>query len=98
VIKTAGGPAGRRHLPTDRGVVVAEVGPGSPAQKAGIRGENLVAITGAGRIVTCGDVIVAVDGKPVSDMSQLQALISKDKVGEQVTLKILRGSQTMKCR
>lgn len=68
---------------------------GSPALKAGIRGENRVAITGPGRIVTGGDVIVAVDGRPVSDMSQLQALISKDKVGEQVTLKILRGSQTM---
>jgi S1-C subfamily serine protease len=82
------------HFPTDKGVVVAEVAPGSPAQKAGIRGENRVANTGAGRIVT-GDVIVAVDGKPVSDMSQLQALISKDKVGQQVSLKILRGSQTM---
>ncbi len=48
-----------------------------------------------GESVTGGDIIVAVDGKPVSDTSQLQTLISEDKVGQQVTLKILRGSQTM---
>ncbi len=83
------------HFPTDRGIAVVKVAPGSPAEKADIRGGNRVANTEAGRIVTGGDVIVAVDGKPVSDMNQLQALISKDKVNQQVNLKILRGSQTM---
>ena len=76
-------------------VAVVKVPPGSPAEMADIRGGNRVANTDAGRIVTGGDIIVAVDGKPVSDMNQLQALISKDKVAQQVTLKILRGSQTM---
>ena len=83
------------YFPTDRGVAVVKVPPGSPAEMADIRGGNRVANTDAGRIVTGGDIIVAVDGKPVSDMNQLQALISKDKVAQQVTLKILRGSQTM---
>jgi len=82
-------------FPADKGVVVAKVAPGSPANKAGIKGGNQVANAGVGRIVIGGDVIVAVNGKPVSDMSGLQALISKDKVGQRVTLKILRGSQTM---
>ena len=84
------------HFPTDKGVVVAEVAKGSPAKKAGIRGGDRVANTGAvGRIVVGGDVIVAVDGKPVSDMSELQRQISKDRVGQRVTLRIFRGSQTM---
>ena len=83
------------HFPTDKGVVVAKVAPDSPAKKAGIRGGDQAADTAEGRIITGGDVIVALDSKPVSDMSQLQSLISKDKVGQQVTLKILRGSQTM---
>ena len=83
------------HFPTDKGVVVAKVAPGSPAKKAGIRGGNRVANTGGSQIITGGDVIVAVDGKPVADMSQLEAMISKDKVGQQITLKILRGSQPM---
>jgi S1-C subfamily serine protease len=82
-------------FPTDKGVVVAKVAPGSPAQKAGIRGGNRIANAEGGRFATGGDVIEAVDGKPVSDMSRLQALVSNDKVGQRVTLKILRGSQTM---
>ena len=82
-------------FPTDKGVAVAKVAHGSPAQQAGIRGGNQVANTVDGRIITGGDVIVAVDGKPVADMTQLQTQISSDKVGQQVTLKILRGSQTM---
>jgi S1-C subfamily serine protease len=84
------------HFPTDKGVAVAEVAKGSPAKEAGIRGGDRVANTGAaGRIVVGGDVIVAVDGKPVSDMSELQRQISKEKVGQRVTLRIFRGSQTM---
>ena len=83
------------HFPTDKGVVVAKVAPGSPAKQAGIRGGNRVTNAGGSQITIGGDVIVAVDGKPVSDMSQLQTVISKDKVGQQVNLKILRGSQTM---
>jgi S1-C subfamily serine protease len=82
-------------FPTDKGVVVAKVAPGSPAQKAGIRGGNQVEDVGGVRIVTGGDVIVAINGKTVTDMSELQALISKDKVGQQVSLKILRGSRSM---
>jgi len=83
------------HFPTNRGVVVAKVSPGSPAKKASIRGGDRVVNAGGSQIIIGGDLIVAVDGKPVSDMSQLQAMISEDKVGQQVTLKILRGSQTM---
>ena len=82
-------------FPTDRGVAVAKVAHGSPAQKAGIKSGDQVQDVGGTRIITGGDVIVAVDGKPVADMTQLQTQISSDKVGQQVTLKILRGSQTM---
>jgi S1-C subfamily serine protease len=82
-------------FPTDRGVAVAKVAHGSPAQKAGIKGGDQVQDVGGTRIITGGDVIVAIDGKPVTDMTQLQTMISNDRVGQQVSVKILRGSQTM---
>ena len=82
-------------FPTDRGVAVAKVAHGSPAQKAGIKSGDQVQDVGGTRIITGGDVIVAIDGKPVTDMTQLQTMISNDRVGQQVSVKILRGSQTM---
>jgi S1-C subfamily serine protease len=81
-------------FPTDKGVAVAKVASGGPAERAGIMGGDQAVDVGGDRIVTGGDVIVAVDGSPVSDMSELQKPISGASVGQKVTLTILRGSQT----
>lgn len=63
-------------LGTNEGVYVAEVVEGSSAEAAGIRK---------------GDVIVAVDGKKVTKMSELQELLSKKRPGEQVNLTYLHN-------
>lgn len=79
-------------FPTEQGVAVSQVTPGGPADDAGIRGGDRVADVDGQQVVTGGDVIVAVDGKPVSDMSELLAAISKYRVGQTVTLKVVRNS------
>ena len=61
-------------LGTNEGVYVAEVVEGGSAEAAGIKK---------------GDVIVAVDGKKVTKMSELQELLSKKRPGEQVNLTYL---------
>src|SRR4051812_530887 len=81
-------------FPKDKGVAVAKVAPGGPAERAGIRGGDQAVDVGGDQVITGGDVIVAVDSDPVSDMSELQKPISGDSVGQKVTLTILRGSQT----
>lgn len=63
-------------LGTNEGVYVAEVVEGSSAEAAGIKK---------------GDVIVAVDGKKVTKMSELQELLSKKRPGEQVNLTYLHN-------
>ena len=63
-------------LGTNEGVYVAEVVEGSSAEAAGIKK---------------GDVIVAVDGKKVTKMSELQELLSKKRPGEQVSLTYLHN-------
>jgi len=83
-------------LPTDLGVLVAVVEPGSPADKAGLRGgEREVTISGL-PMVAGGDIIVGIDGETVSDFADLiNYLISNTSVGEVVTLTILRDGKQM---
>lgn len=82
-------------FPTDKGVAVSQVAPGGPADDAGIHGGRRAADVGGQQVAVGGDVIVAVEGKPVKDMGDLQNAISNKSVGQAVTLKIRRGSGTV---
>ena len=62
-------------LPDIRGVLVQDFTEKSPAEKAGIQ---------------AGDIIVAVDGKPVEYVGQLQQQIAFRKAGETVKVEVAR--------
>ena len=65
----------------DKGVLVGDVPPGSPAQKAGIK---------------IGDVVVAVDGKQVGGVSELMMMVAAKPPGTEVSVKLLRdGKETI---
>ena len=71
------------------GVLVTGVVPGGPAAAAGVRGGQ-----GANeRIPRGGDVIIAVDGQPVTTMSQLADHLAGRRPGDVVTLTIVRDGQ-----
>jgi S1-C subfamily serine protease len=70
------------------GVVIGQVVPGGPADRAGLRG------TTQGRSGQLGDVISAVDGEPVHTGDDLFRLMGRHKVGEQARLKIAREGQS----
>ena len=69
------------------GVVVYDVAPGSPAEKANLEG---VRVIGPRRSVALGDVIVAVDGKPVRSQDDLADAFEAAGVGREVTLTVVR--------
>lgn len=69
------------------GVVIAGVMPNLPAARAGLRGLD----RNAGRL---GDVIVAVDGKPVKTVAELAAALEKAGIGNTATVTIWRDGQT----
>jgi S1-C subfamily serine protease len=84
--------AERLRLPAAHGALVASVVPGGPAAKAGVQaGEGKVEFQGQKDIPQGGDAIVAVDGKPITQASDLPNLISLKGPGDKVTLTILRG-------
>ncbi|MDE2048616.1 MAG: trypsin-like peptidase domain-containing protein, partial [Betaproteobacteria bacterium] len=66
------------------GVVIAEVGRGTPAAQAGLRPLNR-------RTGELGDVIVAVNGRPVDTLSSFVAELDRAGIGSTVQLTVLRG-------
>ncbi len=65
------------------GVVLADVIPGSPAALAGLRP---------------GDLVLAVDDRPMENGRQLQVTLYRRLAGDIVSLQVLRGDQTMNVR
>jgi S1-C subfamily serine protease len=68
------------------GVVVAEVRPGSPAAKCGLR--PIVWERSPPRL---GDIIVALDGQPIRKANDLFDLLERRKVGDKVTVRVQRN-------
>ncbi|MBM4125789.1 MAG: trypsin-like serine protease [Nitrospira sp.] len=72
-----------------KGVIIGKVARGGSADRAGLRG---VRETATGRI-ELGDVLVAVEGKPVGTMDDLMDEMEKYKVGERVKVDVMRNNK-----
>ncbi|MDX1572022.1 MAG: trypsin-like peptidase domain-containing protein [Xanthomonadales bacterium] len=71
------------------GVVVLRVEPGSAAEAAGIRGTRS---DRRGNIIP-GDVIVALNGVPITSVRDLLAVLDEQRIGDQVTLRVWRDGR-----
>jgi 2-alkenal reductase len=69
------------------GVVIAEVIPGSAADRAGLRGFN----RSAKRL---GDVITHAQGRPVNSLAELATELDRTGIGHSVTLTVLRDGRS----
>jgi S1-C subfamily serine protease len=80
-------------LDTKTGAMITDVVGGSPADKAGLKGSTGETTFQLQHVKTGGDVVIAVDGKPVFQNNDLSELVALHKPGDTVTLDILRGGQ-----
>ncbi len=69
------------RLARGKGIEVVEVVSGSPAARAGLRGE---------------DLIVEVDGEPMADVGDLQRLMVAERIGQSVEVQIVRDGGFLK--
>ena len=77
-------------LDTDTGALITDVVNGSPADDAGLKGSTGEDTFQLQQVKTGGDVVLAVDGKPVLESNDLSKLVAVHKPGDKVTLQILR--------
>ena len=63
---------------TGSGIGITQVSPGSAAEKAGLQ---------------AGDILLALAGEPVTDLSSLQRILLKLEPGESYPLRIRRGEE-----
>lgn len=70
---------GNSSIPVKEGAIILEVVPGGPAEKAGLRKD---------------DIITEVDGSPVADMDELIAAIRQKKVGDNLEITYLRNNSS----
>ena len=74
-------------LPVKEGVLVADVTDGSAASRAGLRAGE----PNAEGVPEGGDVITEVDGKKVTEPSDVAAAVASKAVGDEVELEVQRG-------
>ena len=83
-------------LPVERGVLVAQLGRGGPADAAGVRGAQQEVIVGNRRVLAGGDIITHLDGREIADWNGLLEYLELNKrVGDPITLSLMREGQPL---
>jgi 2-alkenal reductase len=84
----------RFDLDVDKGAWVQEVQPGTPADRAGIRGGRGNTRFQIQSYAQGGDVITKVEGKDIEDANDLSAVVAQFQPGQDVTVEVHRGGET----
>ncbi|GAB4535896.1 MAG: hypothetical protein Kow0063_20770 [Anaerolineae bacterium] len=87
--------AGAMKLKSDqRGALVVDVVPGSPADKAGLQGSDRQVKIEGQDVRVGGDVITAIDGQAVREFDDLVTYLARaTEVGQKISLTVLRGGK-----
>jgi len=83
------------HLGVQEGILIEQVTPNGPAAKAGIRGGTRAVLAGLQELRVGGDVLVALNGKEITNQMDLNLLLNRAKPGDSVTLTIYRDGKKM---
>ena len=85
-------------LPVQEGLLIEQVTPGGAAERAGLHGGNRQAILGMRRILLGGDVLTAIDGRPITGQMDLNLALNRKRPGDVVKVEYYRGGQKMEAQ
>ncbi len=74
-----------------RGVLVLQVRPGTPAERAGLR----ATVRSADGTIVPGDLVQAVDGRPVERAADLEDEVARRDLGDQVLVRLWRRGDVL---
>jgi S1-C subfamily serine protease len=80
-------------LPAEGGLLVQDVAEGSAAASAGLRGRRRTLVVGNYEIGIGGDLITALDGKPVDNLNALSRALSRKRPGEALVVTVFRNGK-----
>lgn len=86
--------AGILGMQEARGLLITEVAPGSPADRAGLQAVR-VETRGGQQVVVSWDVIVEMDGTPVNSEPDVQAILEGKSTGDAIRFTIIRNNATV---
>jgi S1-C subfamily serine protease len=84
------------NLPVSKGVLLAEVVKGGPADKAGLKGGSTQATIEGAKFELGGDIITEVGGEPITSMEDVINAVNSAKPVDKLELTILRHGETKK--
>jgi S1-C subfamily serine protease len=87
--------ADKLGVPTSSGAMITRVIAGGPAAAAGLKGSPKTVHFQGADFKAGGDVIVAVDGHPITRASDLPILVARLNPGDTATLSIIRDGHRM---
>jgi putative serine protease PepD len=82
-------------LPASQGLLIAQVTRGGPADQAGLRAGRQVVLIGNQQLVIGGDLIVALDGTPVTTPADLARYLRRKRPGDTTRVTLFRGRERM---
>ena len=98
VVPVSGDYADALDLPTQGGLLIQEVETGSAAARGGLRGGRQTMQIGNVQLLVGGDLITAIDGRPVDREDAISRALSRKRAGDTLELTIFRNGRTMNVR
>jgi S1-C subfamily serine protease len=84
-------------MPRSGGLLIEGIEAGSPAEAAGLRGANRsVIVAGRYQLNIGGDLIIAIDGNPVTAQDALRKALNQKRPGDTMVLTVFRANRTFK--
>jgi len=98
VVPVSGDYADALNLPTAGGLLIQEVEPGSVAARAGLHGGKENVTIGNFQLLVGGDLIMAIDGKPVDHNDAISRALGRKRSGDTLELTVFRNGRTVNVR
>jgi S1-C subfamily serine protease len=86
------------RLPAKGGLLIQQVAKGSAAEEAGLLGARRAVLVGNGQLGIGGDLITAIDGKPVEEPDAVTRTLSRKHAGDTLNLTVVRGGKNVEIK